>query len=221
MTNITGWFEIGLIVGAFISGILITWFPRLRKKKKEKDPTGREFEAKHTQIHEELTKLRLVCDCARTYFVQFHNGGEFLDGNSMTKWSITHESVHLGIRNSLESGVFGGGTFSHQQNFATQYPDMIQMLHDDNSKICLTALMNEYSPLKAYMVGRNVSGFVISAIKDPKNLFVYGFVCCEWSSLNKLDQIDKDKEYEIYLQIKETTQIIEGLILTGHRKKRR
>ena len=51
----------------------------------------------HSEIHELLTELRILTDSARTQIIQFHNGEYFMDGISMRKFSITHESLIRGI----------------------------------------------------------------------------------------------------------------------------
>ena len=48
----------------------------------------------HQEINERLTELRLNTDSMRTCVLQFHNGGYFMDGISMMKFSMTHESCH-------------------------------------------------------------------------------------------------------------------------------
>jgi hypothetical protein len=49
-----------------------------------------------------LTELRVKVDCARAQIVQFHNGEYFMDGISMKKLSLTHESLSKGV--SEEAG---------------------------------------------------------------------------------------------------------------------
>ena len=62
---------------------------------KSKDKTDN-FIAIHTEIHELLTELRLSAGSMRATVLQFHNGEYFMDGISMRKFSITHESSHRG-----------------------------------------------------------------------------------------------------------------------------
>ena len=61
------------------------------------------FIAIHTEIHELLTELRINSKAMRVSILQFHNGDYFMDGISMRKFSITHESSHKGyISQSLK-----------------------------------------------------------------------------------------------------------------------
>ncbi len=93
------WTEIGMIAAATIMGAIIIVVPYIKKcRYKRRIKIGPRFTQIHSQLHEELTKVRLQAKAARVYIAQFHNGGEFLDGSSIRKWSITHESVRSGIK---------------------------------------------------------------------------------------------------------------------------
>ena len=66
------------------------------KKFWNKDKTNYSFNTIHTEIHELLTELRLEGRSMRATVLQLHNGEYFMDGISMLKFSITHESSHKG-----------------------------------------------------------------------------------------------------------------------------
>jgi hypothetical protein len=55
----------------------------------------------HTEIHELLTELRVTTKCMRASILQFHNGDYFMDGISMRKFSVTHESAHKGYNSQV------------------------------------------------------------------------------------------------------------------------
>ena len=59
------------------------------------------FIAIHTEIHELLTELRVTTKCMRASILQFHNGDYFMDGISMRKFSVTHESSHKGYNSQV------------------------------------------------------------------------------------------------------------------------
>ena len=67
-------------------------FKKFWKCKKKTD----NFILIHSEINELLTELRLSSDSMRVSVLQFHNGEYFMDGISMRKFSITHESSHKG-----------------------------------------------------------------------------------------------------------------------------
>ena len=84
-----------LIIGALMAlRVGQLWFMRYLKTKKKKEYNS--FWSIHSQVHETLTELRVMSDCARVHLVQFHNGEYFLDGISMKKLSLTHESLNKG-----------------------------------------------------------------------------------------------------------------------------
>ena len=63
--------------------------------KKYKKDYQTAFTQIHSEIHELLTELRIVTDSARTQVIQLHNGDYFMDGVSMRKFSVTHESLKV------------------------------------------------------------------------------------------------------------------------------
>lgn len=93
------WIELGvalsLIVTAFIAG---RWKELIKKKKKANIDWS-----VHTQIHEFLTELRVITHAARAQLIQFHNGEYFLDGVSMQKLSMTHESLSNGVSSEIHN----------------------------------------------------------------------------------------------------------------------
>ena len=99
------WVEIGMIMAAVIGGISLVLFPYIHSYLKNKKTLNRQTQFDwntHNRLHEVLTELRVQSDCARTQIVQFHNGGEFLDGISMQKMSLTHESLASGTSSEIE-----------------------------------------------------------------------------------------------------------------------
>jgi len=106
------WFDIGAGAIALIAGIATGFYYLVNKGKmkmllKEKTHSVKLpdncFWQTHTRLHETLTELRVRTDCARAQIVQFHNGGEFLDGISMKKMSLTHESLDKGVSSELSN----------------------------------------------------------------------------------------------------------------------
>ena len=96
--------KIGLSIGAVFAGIVTYFSTKMIKKKNKKidifSPVidyPDSFWNIHSSIQESLTELRVKVDCARTQLIQFHNGGRFLDGMSMKRLSLTHESLANGV----------------------------------------------------------------------------------------------------------------------------
>lgn len=81
-------------IGMAIAGLLGIGlgFKKFLKSKKKTD----NFIIIHSEINELLTELRLITESMRVGIMQFHNGEYFMDGISMRKFSLTHESAHKG-----------------------------------------------------------------------------------------------------------------------------
>ena len=114
MNNLTDWYEIGGIITAVIAGVGTALYYLINKGKlgmilKERKAIKKQkvnlpdncFWKVHSGLHETLTELRVKTDCARAQIVQFHNTGEFLDGISMKKLSLTHESLDKGVSSEM------------------------------------------------------------------------------------------------------------------------
>ena len=101
-------FALGISLAALVAGFF-TYFIRkkIKNRTKSKDIISpvldfpEKFWNVHTKILESVTELRVRLDCARVHLVQFHNSGTFLDGISMKKMSLTHESLENGMSSEM------------------------------------------------------------------------------------------------------------------------
>jgi hypothetical protein len=130
---------------------------------------------KHSHIHEMLTSLRINMDADRVQIGQFHNGGRFLEGSPMKRFSVSHESCSPGV--SME--------YPYLQNVLTTiFWDMIEMVKEDDSKIRLTKTLTEESSLRVYNESKNIDAFIILPLRKQE-LYV-GFVRVEWNDKNNV-----------------------------------
>lgn len=169
--NWTIWIAISfaVLVGA-IKGI----------KKIKKEITSDNFITIHGEIHELLTELRVITDAARTQVIQFHNGEYFMDGISMRKFSLTHESVEKGIESDGE----------RVQGFlCSMFLPLLLILIEDNPKVYFTTDLKE-NYVKQYFEARNVEAFSVLPIKINNQMT--GFIMMQWCSGNKAENIDTD-----------------------------
>jgi len=171
--------EIGIAFFAFACGFFVS-FRRNMKKWKKSFSLNKDFWNIHTRIHESLTELRVKVDCARTQLVQFHNGGEFLDGISMKKMTLTHESLEGGISSEMKtkkdillSGCING----------------MNLLLENDPKIHITQLMED-SWCKQFLESNNVVSFSFLPIKTKSQ--ITGYIMCQWCSWSKADLIDEE-----------------------------
>lgn len=177
--------EVGAVLGAISIG-LITVLLKLRNKELV-DTTPKKLGycdtinwEEHTRIHEILTELRVRTDSARTQVVQFHNGGHFLDGISMTKMSLTHESLENGVSSEMET---------KKDLLLSLCVEGLRLLLDDNPKLYITEQLDD-SWCKQLLQHANVISFAFLPLR--KNKEVLGYIMVQWCSWSKTDGIDED-----------------------------
>jgi len=146
---------------------------------KERDKHNDNFITVHGEIHEVLTELRVLTDAARAQVIQFHNGEYFMDGVSMRKFSLTHESLEKGIEsdaNRIKSVL------------CSMFIPLLHLVLEDNPKIHYTVdLKNSY--LKQYLESRSVEAFSVLPIKIQNQ--TTGFIMVQWCSSLKAERIDE------------------------------
>jgi len=134
----------------------------------------------HSEIHELLTELRILTDSARTQILQFHNGEYFMDGISMRKFSITHESLIRGIGSCV--GQMTG-------SLCSLFVPLLSLVLDNTAVITYTTDLKD-SYFKQFFESRNIEAFTVLPI-TVKNQ-VTGFVLVQWCSSIKAEKIDKE-----------------------------
>lgn len=126
------------------------------------------FIAIHTEIHELLTELRINSKSMRVSVLQFHNGEYFMDGISMRKFSITHESSHRGyISQSLKFKNVLCSLF---------IPLLNKVLEDSPTIHHVEAMSNSYA--KHFFEDENISHYACLPLKN-KNANI-GFILLQW-----------------------------------------
>ena len=148
----------------------------------------------HTRINETLTELRVKCDCARVQLVQFHNSGEFLDGISMKKLSLTHESLRNGV--SSEMNI-------KKDLLLSMCIDGLTLLTKDTSDLYITETLDD-SWCKQLLQNSNVISFSFLPLRKQNDII--GYVMCQWCSLSKVDDIDEE---DMSLDLERARQLIE------------
>ena len=146
-------------------------------------------------------------DAGRTQIIQFHNSGEFLDGISMKKFSVTHESLTSGT--SSETGK--------KDLLVSMFLDKLNLLKKDSPTIHIVETLSD-SYTKQYMQNSNIIAFSMLPLR--KNKEIIGYLMSQWCSWNKVDTIDGDLvEQEMELS-RDRTEIQLQQQLKCHKKKR-
>jgi hypothetical protein len=160
---------------AMIFGVWKAW----TKYSKDRQNNDNSFITVHGEIHEVLTELRVLTDSARAQVIQFHNGEYFMDGVSMRKFSITHESLEKGIESDANriKGVL-----------CSMFIPLLNLVLEDSPKINYTVdLKNSY--LKQYLESRSVEAFSVLPVKIQNQ--TTGFIMVQWCSGLKAERIDE------------------------------
>jgi hypothetical protein len=205
--------KIGLSFGAIITGLVTFFITRKKKEKKVKSSNiispildySDSFWTVHSSIQESLTELRVMSDCARTQLIQFHNGGRFIDGMSMKRLSLTHES--------LANGVAGDQRRS-QDLLMSMFLLFLSRIKEDNAAIhYVTDLEESYT--KQYFEFSNTVAYSVLPIK--KETVIVGYVMAHWCREEKADMAN----IEIVDDWMHRTQRLIEVDLTneGHKKK--
>jgi hypothetical protein len=197
------WMEVGMIVAAFIAGMFFIAFPLVKKFKqtlhRNRSNTfdSPDFIHTHTQIHEWLTELRVSLYASRAYISQFHNGGEFLTGTSMKKFSLTHESCYTGVAETRES---------RHDVLLTLYPELLQHLQQNTPELVMTSELPECYFKRTL----EISGVVMLSllpIKCLKGVKTIGYISLEWCDFSKADKVD---ETQLVLKMLKKRRFIEA-----------
>jgi transcriptional regulator with GAF, ATPase, and Fis domain len=147
-------------------------------KKNKKLDYQVEFTSIHSEIHELLTELRLVTDSARTQVIQLHNGEYFMDGVSMRKFSVTHES--------LERGIDSCANRMHAVLCSLFIP-LLTLVLENSAKIqYVTDLKDSY--FKQFFESRNIEAFSVLPLKVKNQ--ITGFLLVQWCNSKKIDDIE-------------------------------
>ena len=181
------WVEAGMVLAALGAGILLGYpmiksFLRNRKENKaiwKELPTSNSFVNLHTKVHEHLTELRVLGDAGRAQVVQFHNGGKFIDGSSMKRFSLTHESCRSGVSETRHT---------RQDVILTMFGEMLELVTADDGRPMLTSKLPDCH-FKRHLEANSVIMFSLVPIRNANGMNVIGCLSVEWCSWVKADAV--------------------------------
>ena len=186
-SSFNSWFELGIgvsgVIGGLIGGICYAKKKLSEYRKKEIEDAainakGSSFQTKHTIIHETLSTLRVKANADRARIAHFHNGGKFLDGTAMKKFSITHESCERGV-------PYDGSNL--QNILVTMFWDLIEDMRKNSPEINITDEMGE-GYFRSYNKSNGIEAYAILPIMK-QDLYI-GFVELEWFEKDKIPTAD-------------------------------
>jgi len=204
------WIEVGM-VGVVVFGGMMIALPTLltfwkKRQKLSVWPCDISYRKVHSRIHEFLTELRVKSHGSRSWVLQFHNGGNFLDGTSIKRFSLTHESCAIGCSETVSS----------RQNLqASTFVELLDILteEDCDGSARLTSDLPDCH-LKRHLEANHTLLYSIVPLKDAKQLLTIGALCVEWCDWDSADVIDDELHS---LHIKMYAKYVSGQLLDGGR----
>jgi hypothetical protein len=176
--NIDFWVSVGSGLTGVIAGMVagVSYLKNRFKSWKKQEEIDAAITAaitvddirRYGQVQEILTTLRNQCGADRVQILQFHNGGKFLDGSSMKRMSVTHESCSNGVAYE----------YMHLQAvLATLLWEKIELVKKDEPQIHLVKNLSE-SNLRTYCRSKGTEAFAVLPIH--KDALVIGFINLDW-----------------------------------------
>jgi hypothetical protein len=176
--NIDFWVSVGSGLTGVIAGMVagVSYLKNRFKSWKKQEEIDATITAaitvddirRYGQVQEILTTLRNQCGADRIQILQFHNGGKFLDGSSMKRMSVTHESCSNGVAYE----------YMHLQAvLATLLWEKIELVKKDEPQVHLVKNLSE-SNLRTYCRSKGTEAFAVLPIH--KDALVIGFINLDW-----------------------------------------
>ena len=158
------------IIVAIITVIVKSWIDvRAAERKAHREETIQlEDIGEMVYVHEFIEDLRAEYDFDRVSICQFHNGGKFLNGRSMKKFSMTYETAAPGIEKIKRK---------YQNVLVSEFPKMFAAILKTNFMIVSDSNDYEFPDLKREMQTHGI----IQAIKVPIRGLrgdILGFITC-------------------------------------------
>lgn len=189
-TPIDIWFGMGVAIVSFVMGLGYGVF-RVIKHPKCKNPwickKAADFTKLHSHVNEILTEMRVNVDAARVYIAQFHNGGDFFSGESILKFSVTHESCTLGVEQTIDQ---------QQGVLLTRFVEKLKILQEESPRLILTNTLPDCH-YKGYLESRNTLAFMLIPLRTQAAFNPYGYLCIEWCSWKHADSINMEQLFKI------------------------
>ena len=184
------WIEVGMVSVVVAAGIMIALPSIIRttvravNKKRSVWPCDDGYRKTHSRVHEFLTEIRIKSNASRSWVMQFHNGGNFLDGTSIKRFSLTHESCAVGVSDTVSS---------RQNCQASTFVELLDILTDPehNGGPQLTSDLPDCH-LKRHLEGHHTLIYSVVPLKDARGVLTIGALCVDWSDWDLVDEIDDE-----------------------------
>jgi hypothetical protein len=149
----------------------------------------------HTEIHELLTELRVKNSAMRASIIQFHNGEYTMDGISMRKFSVTHESTHKGYTSQV---------MKLKGTLCSMYIPLLTKIVENKSTIHHTNML-PHSYVKGFFEDENVSQYACLPLKN-KGANV-GFILVQWHHDFEIPSEAQEEAMNIFENLRDSIAI--------------
>jgi len=150
----------------------------------------------HSEINELLTELRLISDSMRVSIMQFHNGEYFMDGISMRKFSITHESSHKGYTSQA---------LKFKNTLCSLFVPLLTRVIENKPLIYSVEAMSSGSYAKHFFEDENISHVSCLPVKN-KNVNV-GFILIQWHKDYAPDLSREEKLMTHFVTVRDSIEV--------------
>ena len=211
----TTWLNLGITVGTVIGGIVIgisikvlkTWAAKRKDAKSRDDELGEDSTAlltngkNHQEINEVLNELRKVLDAERAQVGQFHNGGDYLDGSPVKRFSVSYESFRSGSQPMAPQ---------MQSVLLSLFWDVVPVLRDNKA---VGRLVDEQPEgyFRSLLENGTVYAFAALPLRKwhakSKKSQIIGYVLVEWGTK---EDYEAQTETHIRAQLRSTRTVIES-----------
>jgi hypothetical protein len=170
-------YELGIASATILIGLTIAIL-KYKKAKKVHVAIKKEseFSISNMEIWKIITDLRVDVDATRVSVVQFHNGGKFMDGTSMRKMSITHQSY--------DSSTWSTAALM-QDTLVTRFIEVTSLLQQNCPSIRSPITHTECNTKRFYSMN-NTNAISLLPIYGEANLLIHGYISIEWEKEPKL-----------------------------------
>jgi hypothetical protein len=123
----------------------------------------------HSEINERLTELRVESNAMRASILQFHNGEYYMDGISMRKFSVSHESSHKGYASQV---------LKFKNTLCSLFVTLLSKVMENNPIIHSVESMDLMGHSRHFFEDEFISHYAVLPLKN-KGIAV-GFVLIQW-----------------------------------------
>jgi hypothetical protein len=181
------WIELGMAFSLIGIGFGIARIKKIIKKGNFFEKTWNEID----KIHELLTELRVKTRACRVQLIQFHNGGQFVDGISMKRFSLCYESLSKGI--------------SREENFkdvlVSLFPQFIGKIMKNSPEMHYSHL-EEASIFRQILQHSNVMQYSVLPVRAKGK--IVGALILNWCNRTKALE-----DPDLVIAFKETRDLVE------------